>query len=112
MAHIPQETTPVVITPTKDPVSMGSFPEAPFDLYTALSVDFYSADNKTKEMVKEIHTWAMEGSKDMGDALLKISELQRRIGMGGNELDRVYGWVALNSRINDYQKRQKSLERG
>ena len=88
-----------------------SMPEVPIDIYRFFGADF---NLPTEDVVKleEISTWALGKEDSIGDALIKLRNLEVKLGMPrGNETryDKIFNWVKMQKAVEEIQKRQDSL---
>ena len=109
---ISQPEVNVVLTPTVQP-STGVTPdkEVGVDIlrYFNLGLDI---DAKTTRTLKEISQWAFTDVDTVGDGLLKLKQLEMRLGIpSGNETreDKLFNWIKMQKQIEDLQKRQEAL---
>ena len=82
----------------------------PVDIYRHFDVPMDMADNKQKDMLREITGWAFEG-ESIGDGLQKIRNLERKLGMAGyrETYSKVWNWIKLQKQVDELTKRQNSL---
>ena len=82
----------------------------PVDIYRHFNVPMEMADNKTKDMLREVSDWAFEG-ESIGDGLQKIRNLERKLGMAGyrETHSKVWNWIKLQKQVDELTKRQNSL---
>lgn len=79
-----QPVAPVHNTPQSAGVSP-SFGTTPMELYRYFQVDPINSDKREHKYLSEIYSWAKEGSRDVGDAFLKIQQLRNVVGVTGSE---------------------------
>jgi hypothetical protein len=82
----------------------------PVDIFRHFNIPMDMADNKQKEMLREIAGWAFEG-ESIGDGLQKIRNLERKLGMAGyrETYSKVWQWIKLQKQVDELSKRQNSL---
>jgi hypothetical protein len=82
----------------------------PVDVFRHFNIPMEMADNKTKDMLREIAGWAFEG-ESIGDGLQKLRNLERKLGMAGyrETHSKVWNWIKLQRQVDELTKRQNSL---
>lgn len=111
VVETPQETQVIVEQKTTAPDI--SYSGVPLDLYRYFNLDLGTVNEKEVSRLKDILTWAKQDTQSLGDAMVKISHIERELGMGGFEKrhERVWNWVRLSLNINDLEARRESLRK-
>lgn len=90
------------------------FAGIPVDMYRYFGIDLGSGDEKELNKVREIYDWARKDSESLGDAMTKISRLERQLGspqLNETRHTKVWLWVKLTRQIEDLDKRRESMRR-
>lgn len=106
------EPVSVVITPTVEP-SAGISPNSGvgIDILRYFNIEL-NADSKTMDKLKEISDWAFQGVDTVGDGLMKLKELELKLGIpSGNDTreNKIYNWIRIQQQIANLQKQQEAL---
>jgi hypothetical protein len=91
-----------------------SFDNIPVDVYRFFGETIGLLSEKEKEKLSTVSDWAFKEVTTIGDGLLKLRNLEMRLGTPtGNEsrYDRLFTWVKMQRQIEDMQKRQEALRR-
>jgi hypothetical protein len=101
-------STPVSVAPLQGQTYMHD--GVPVDIYRHFNIRMEEADSKTKDMLRDVSTWAFEG-ESIGDGLQKIRNLERKLGMSGyrETHSKVWNWIKLQKQVDELTKRQNSL---
>ena len=99
---------------TTQGVSASPWDDIPVDVYRFFGEQIGNLDGRDKDKVKAVSDWAFEGVEGCGDAMIKLRNLEMKLGSPtGNEkrYDRLYNWVKMDRQIQDMRKRQEALRR-
>ena len=84
----------------------------PVDVFRFFGQDLSCDDADTINQMKVISEWAFNGEETTGDAMVKLRNLEMKLGTPqGNESreNKLYNWVQIQKNIIDLQKRQDAL---
>jgi len=90
------------------------FAGIPVDMYRYFGIDLGSGDEKELNKVKEIYEWAKKDSESLGDAMTKISRLERQLGsphINETRHTKMWLWVKLTRQMEDLDKRRESMRK-
>ena len=86
----------------------------PFDVWQHFDIDPFShTSNNEKDNLRAIWEWAKKDAETLGDALIKIRELENKLGMGGYERihSKMARWVRLTRHIDDKKTEREALQK-
>lgn len=94
------------------PPVVASHDNVPYDIYAKFGVDF-NASVQTKDRLREIYEWAKDGSETIGDALMKISDLESQLGYSGFDKlhDKMWNYIRLDKHVKELEKRKQSMRK-
>lgn len=90
---------------------MTTYDSVPIDVMRMFDADF-NTPKKTMESLKMIADWALGDTETIGDAMQKIRNVERKIGMpqnGETRITKFHNWVRMERTIQDLRKRQEAL---
>lgn len=99
---------------TTQGVSSSFWDGIPVDVYRFFGEQIGNLDGKEKDKLKFLSDWAFDGTETVGDGLIKIRNLEMKLGSpsaGEKRYDRLFNWVKMQKHIEDIQKRQEALRR-
>ena len=103
----------VVMTPTVSVSTEGISPpmEVPFDIMRFFRADFNTPQRELQKM-KEIADWAYKDVETAGDGLMKLRDLEIKLGQPAGDdtrLNKLYRWIRLQETIDEMRKKQEAL---
>ena len=104
----PITSAPISVAPLSGQTYMHD--GVPVDIFRHFNLPMEMSDNKQKDMLRDISSWAFEG-ESIGDGLQKIRNLERKLGMAGyrETYSKVWQWIKLQKQVDELSKRQNSL---
>jgi len=99
---------------TTQAVTTHQWDDIPVDIYRFFGEQLGNLEGREKDKVKSVSDWAFQGTETVGDAMIKLRNLEMKLGSpSGNEkrYDRLYNWVKMDRQIQDMRKRQEALRR-
>lgn len=122
MIGVPQPSQ--VVRPARPPSNIAAPPVqtqsitpmvngVPIDLIEYFNIDIRNIENRDNEQLSEIYRLLKSDSETDADMLLKIGEIEQKIGMPAfNETryGRIWSYLKINSRINEMEKQKKAME--
>jgi predicted porin len=99
---------------TTQGVTTTQWDDIPVDIYRFFGEQLGNLEGREKDKVKSVSDWAFQGTETVGDAMIKLRNLEMKLGSpSGNEkrYDRLYNWVKMDRQIQDMRKRQEALRR-
>lgn len=86
----------------------------PIDVYRFFGEKLGELGSREKDKLVAVSSWAFKDSETVGDGLLKLRNLEMKLGspsVGEKRYDRLFNWVKMQRNIEDMQKRQEALRR-
>lgn len=89
-----------------------SYLGVPVDIYGYFGLDLNKASNSQREKMLQINRYVSDGDATIGDRMMKIRQIERKLGMGGmdSRIDKIYRYIRLSENIRDLEARRKALE--
>lgn len=112
-ASIPASPVTHAETPKNSSISNEvTFMGVPTTYYTYFNVDMGRIEGADREKLGFINGWLGESTSSLGDRLIKLKEIERKIGMSGfdSRISKVYNYMRISSQISDFEKQRKALE--
>jgi len=88
------------------------YDQIPIDVYRFFNVNLGTMDKTEITELQEISKWAFNDSETVGDALVKLRNLEMKLGLpSGKETrqQKLSNWVRMERQIVDLRKRQEAL---
>ena len=112
-------TTPEPITPkdSSPPPATVTSPKdigwegVPLEIYRFFNLPIPTADSKDIGQIKTIYKWASNETESTGDAMLKIRELERKLGtpaIGETRFTKLWNWIAIDLHCKELEKRKEA----
>ena len=83
----------------------------PMDMYAYFGLDMHRVGQSTKDKLRDIFEWSRGESPSLGEALIKVRDLESQLGSGGYETkyDKMWRYIRLSQNIKELDKRRESL---
>jgi len=98
---IPEVTQPVKSsTPQPGNLEMGT---VPFETYRFFGISPGNIPDKDLNQIKDVYDWAKQDSKDLGESLYKIRQLEIKMGqpaLGESRYSRMWNYVRMSKAFN------------
>lgn len=85
----------------------------PIDLIDYFNIDIRNLDSRDSNQLSEVYKLLKSDSETEGDVLLKIGEIERKLGSptyNETRYGRIWSYLRINSRINEMEKQKKAME--
>lgn len=123
MIGVPQPAQQVV-RPARPPSNIAAAPVStqsitpsingvPISLIDYFNIDIRNIESRDNNQLAEVYKLLKSDSETDGDVLLKIGEIERKLGSPAyNETryGRIWSYLKINSRINEMEKQKKAME--
>lgn len=123
MIGVPQPAQQVV-RPARPPSNIAAAPVStqsitpsingvPISLIDYFNIDIRNIESRDNNQLAEVYKLLKSDSETDGDVLLKIGEIERKLGSPAyNETryGRIWSYLRINSRINEMEKQKKAME--
>ena len=107
-----QPTEPITHEPIATGVDAMCYEQVPIDIYRFFDTPVGSIDSKDVKILKEISDWAFNGVETLGDGLIRLRNLEIKLGVPTGKdkrPDKIWRWVKMQRNIEDLQKRQEAI---
>jgi hypothetical protein len=100
----------------KEPTSISTtiYDNIPVDVYRFFGAQLGELSDKDMDKLSLISDYAFKDSETVGDGLLKLRNLEMKLGspsLGEKRYDRLFNWIKMQKQIDDMKKRQEALRR-
>lgn len=123
MIGVPQPAQQVV-RPARPPSNIAAAPVStqsitpsingvPISLIDYFNIDIRNIESRDNNQLAEVYKLLKSDSETDGDVLLKIGEIERKLGSPAyNETryGRIWSYLRINSRINEMEKQKKAMD--
>lgn len=106
--------TPAPVITNSTQLNTTTYDNIPVDVYRFFGENIGSLEGREKDKLTAISEWAFRDSETVGDGLIKLRNLEMKLGspsIGEKRYDRLFNWVKMQKQIEDMQKRQEALRR-
>lgn len=89
------------------------FNGVPLELMEFFTLDMKDLNDSTARKINDIYTFLKPKVKSMGELLMEIRRVERKIGapaLTETRYGKVWNWLKLSNRINDLEKQRKAYE--
>lgn len=85
----------------------------PLEIIRYFDVDIRSMDSNTVRQLKDIYELSNDSNETIGDSLLKIKDIDMRLGYPsyGNRFSKVWNYLKITKNIGDLDKQRQALTR-
>lgn len=88
--------------------------DAPIEIIRYFGVDLLTIDEKTREKLKDIYKFCSKNTNGLGEILMKVKDIERKVKNPVNLYEPLYGrvwnWIKISEQINDLEKQRKAFE--
>lgn len=123
MIGVPQPAQQVV-RPARPPSNIAAAPVStqsitpsingvPISLIDYFNIDIRTLESRDNNQLSEVYKLLKNDSETDGDVLLKIGEIERKLGSptyNETRYGRIWSYLRINSRINEMEKQKKAME--
>lgn len=97
---------------TTTPVTTTLPENAPDEIYKYFDIKPLEATHEERNDLQELYGWAVNNGMTLGDALLALRGLERRLGapaVNERRYSKMLNWIRIDGHIQELQKRREAL---